>query len=468
MGCKNVSTYSDNFSSASSRPSSTPPKELSSMRNPINTQIINKMTKDKKNMEKVAERFLHQALEMIYLLTGEEYTIVKKNSPNIHQLTGKVPIKCDDVAVYFSMEEWEYIEGHKELYKDVMMENHQTLRTSGIPTNKSSDCDKVTPSGLSESDQEEETNMRSPREIKEEEIPVNISEGPDNYNLHIVTVKEESDCEEEEDGDIQQIVIHSNPYEDGSLTSNITEEHHISLHSDYVMKDLSALHGCTEAEKISRKTSNKDFNIPIVTHERIHTGDRTNVFLEHGECSTSYKDCVKQHTGQRDISNSEKSFTSNSNLVKHESIHTGKKCYTCSNCGKCFNKLSNLKVHEKHTQERNHLNVQTVERCFSQLCNLKVHQRTHTGESNASNLKIHKRTHTAERPFVCSECGKGFRQVAGLRLSYDNSQHDKDLLHVFSPQSMSYYTEEFLPSKVVFIHQRLGKVFSHNTTLVIY
>ncbi|KAM4621046.1 uncharacterized protein O3C94_020997 [Discoglossus pictus] len=108
------------------------------LKNPINTLIINKMTKDKKNMEKVAERFLHQALEMIYLLTGEEYTIVTKTSPNIHQLTGEVPIKYDDVAVYFSMEEWEYIEGHKELYKDVMMENHQTLRTLGIPTNKSS------------------------------------------------------------------------------------------------------------------------------------------------------------------------------------------------------------------------------------------------------------------------------------------------------------------------------------------
>ncbi|KAM4614109.1 uncharacterized protein O3C94_022146 [Discoglossus pictus] len=71
---------------------------------------------------------------------------------------------------------------------------------------------KVTPSGLSESDQEEETNMRSPREIKEEEIPVNISDGPDTYSLHIVTVKEEEENErEEDDGDTQQSVIHSDP-----------------------------------------------------------------------------------------------------------------------------------------------------------------------------------------------------------------------------------------------------------------
>ncbi|XP_075700942.1 uncharacterized protein LOC142665212 [Rhinoderma darwinii] len=126
-----------------------------------------------KDSNEVTTRILNFTLEIIYLLSGEDYTIVKKTSgdcvaPSSHEsggwsrspiteppphsrihernnkqkilellhkmtdlLTGEVPIRCQDVAVYFSMEEWEYVEEHKDLYKEVMMEDHRP-RTSQV------------------------------------------------------------------------------------------------------------------------------------------------------------------------------------------------------------------------------------------------------------------------------------------------------------------------------------------------
>ncbi|XP_073415903.1 gastrula zinc finger protein XlCGF66.1-like [Dendrobates tinctorius] len=123
--------------------------------------------------DKMAERILHLTLEILFRLTGEDYTVVKKTSsdrcqdlvsegwgrplspitgppphPLIHEdindqkileliykmielLTGEVPIRCQDIAVYFSMEEWEYLEGHRDLCKNVIMEVPQPLTSPG-------------------------------------------------------------------------------------------------------------------------------------------------------------------------------------------------------------------------------------------------------------------------------------------------------------------------------------------------
>ncbi|XP_044154840.1 gastrula zinc finger protein XlCGF66.1-like isoform X2 [Bufo gargarizans] len=131
----------------------------------------------------VTEVILNITLEIIHLLTGEDYIIVKnkfgecvisssypnisgewsntqslpimeeppsqsvthesnekKHSEKILELTnkiiellaGEVRIRCKDISVHFSMEEWEYIEGHKDMYKDVIMDDHQPLTSPGF------------------------------------------------------------------------------------------------------------------------------------------------------------------------------------------------------------------------------------------------------------------------------------------------------------------------------------------------
>ncbi|XP_077113100.1 gastrula zinc finger protein XlCGF66.1-like [Ranitomeya variabilis] len=128
--------------------------------------------------DKMAERILHLTLEILFRLTGEDYTVVKKTSsdrcqdpvsegwgrplspitgppphPLIHEdindqkileltykmielLTGEVPIRCQDVAVYFSMEEWEYLEGHRDLYKNAIMEVPQPLTSPDLSSKR--------------------------------------------------------------------------------------------------------------------------------------------------------------------------------------------------------------------------------------------------------------------------------------------------------------------------------------------
>uniref|UniRef100_A0A8C5PQJ7 KRAB domain-containing protein n=1 Tax=Leptobrachium leishanense TaxID=445787 RepID=A0A8C5PQJ7_9ANUR len=115
------------------------------------------------NMDRdvMSQRILDLTLEIIYLLTGEDRVLVKvllervtdRSSHQVSEghcksqsismeekilelsnqiirlLTGEVPIRCEDVTVYLSMEEWEYVERHKELYEDVRMEDHQPVIT---------------------------------------------------------------------------------------------------------------------------------------------------------------------------------------------------------------------------------------------------------------------------------------------------------------------------------------------------
>ncbi|XP_063289961.1 gastrula zinc finger protein XlCGF66.1-like [Pelobates fuscus] len=99
------------------------------------------MNKDKNQM---AEKILDLTLEIIYLLTGEDYVIVKKHdepmtcsSTRPYSLTyerkmdKKILQLTSKIIHLLTGEEWDYIEETDD-YKDVMMGNNQPLSTLGV------------------------------------------------------------------------------------------------------------------------------------------------------------------------------------------------------------------------------------------------------------------------------------------------------------------------------------------------
>ncbi|XP_069610855.1 zinc finger protein 729-like [Ranitomeya imitator] len=482
----------------------------------------------------MAERILHLTLEILFRLIGEDYTVVKKTSsdccqdpvsegwgrplspitgppphPQIHEdinyqkilelaykmielLTGEVPIRCQDVAVYFSMEEWEYLEEHKDLNKDVMMEVTQPL-TSPVLSCKRTTPERCPRPLLPQDCKQEDPNV--PQDHQGEDLThINTTEtyvrGDQWCKEEIPTDNRPDDGERRSDGQVTSSIFKSDVFEipqDTIEVNAISPDIPSFLHckdesSDLLKQVLTSNLLPTTNKKKSHKRDTKNRTAPKEIKQLSHSEYGKSFPLE---ASLVKKFCLKIHTGENAFCcyKCGKYFKQKSTLVRHEKIHTGEKPHSCSECGKCFIQKSSLVTHQKSHKGEKPYPCSECGKCFAYKSSLARHQSIHTGEKpyscpecgkcfvHKSLLVVHQRCHTGEKPYSCSECGKCFSCKS--HLAAHQRIHKRDRAY-----SCSECGKHFFCKSILVGHQRIhtgvkpflcsecGKCFVHKSSLV--
>ncbi|XP_073519763.1 uncharacterized protein [Phyllobates terribilis] len=427
------------------------------------------------NRDKMVERIFHLTLEILFRLTGEDYTLVKKTSsercqapvserwerplspitgppphPLIHEdindqkileltykmielLTGEVPIRCQDVAVYFSMEEWEYLEGHKDLYKDVMMEVPQPL-TSPDLSSKRTTPERCPSPLLPQYCKYEDPNV--PQDHQCEDLTHNHSteryvRGDEWCKEEIPTDNCPDDCTRRSEGQLTSSIFKSDDLEiphDTIEINAITPDIPSSLHSKDLSSDPLKQVLSSDSLLTTKESQSQKVSIKKQTDVKAKKPFSLSEYEDSFSLEKSFLKYQKIHAAENIFSWSKCGKYSNqkSNLDGHQRLHTREKPFSCSECGKYFTQKSSFVKHQKiHTGEKP-FSCSECEKCFNQKSALVKHQRTHTGEkpfsclecgkcfNQKSDLVKHQRTHTQEKPFSCSECGKCFTRKSTL------------------------------------------------------
>ncbi|XP_073404160.1 uncharacterized protein [Dendrobates tinctorius] len=438
-----------------------------------------------------------------------------QENPNVPQ-DHQVPSRCQGVTVYFSMEQWDFLEEFRHLF----LTPPQSLASPDLSSNSITpetcpcplvhqDCNKEYPNVPQDQQGEDlfhsnttETFVRGD-ELCNEEIPPDSSTDGCNRSseVHLSFSNFKADGHSVPPDSYEEQIIIPDPPPSPHIEMLSTDPFQQVLSSDSLQtiehsknnrKDMQRKRtykakkplSCPECEKCFTSKSH------LVAHRRIHTGEKPFSCSECGNCFTQKGGLVlhkKIHAKEKPYSCSEcgKSFTRKSHLVIHLRIHTGEKPFSCTECGNCFTQKGDLVKHKRiHTREKPY----SCSECgisFIRKSHLVIHLRTHTGEkpfscpecekcfTSKSHLVAHRRIHTGEKPFSCSECGKCFTKKGDLVIHQRSHTKKKPFLcsdcgKCFTQKGTLVNHQRIHTGEKPFSCSECGKCFTKKGDLVIH